>query len=135
MLFRNCSIIRIPTLLIMCALKYFTKYLTLFPHLESFEVQLIGTSPNAGQVEVRYNDLWANVCYKTSNKDTYAWNFANAEVACKEKGFPGTMIARQGSQEIGTRTHTIVHYKCKRGISFVARQLLVILFIHSNVIT
>ena len=82
-----------------------------------------GTTPNEGRVEVKYDDVWSNVCYEKPESelqdgqvsDTRKWSFANADVVCRELGFPGTMFARQGGQGIGSRPSKVAGYKCKKG--------------------
>ena len=78
-------------------------------------MQLVGgTTPNEGRVEVKYDDVWSSVCYKKPETywDTRTWIFNNAEVVCRELGFPGTMFARQGGQGIGLRQSVVTGYKC-----------------------
>ncbi len=75
-----------------------------------------GIAPNAGRVEVQYDDnIWANVCYYSSKKPKRKWNFINAQVVCKELGFPGTMFALQGGQGPGTHRATFYGYTCHAG--------------------
>ena len=86
--------------------------------IDSFKLQLVGgITPNEGRVEVKYDDVWSNVCYEKSESegDTRKWSFANANVVCRELGFPGTMFARQGGQGNGTRQSVVTGYKCKKG--------------------
>ncbi|XP_072047042.1 uncharacterized protein [Amphiura filiformis] len=83
----------------------------------SFEVQLVGgISSNVGRVEVRYDNEWTSVCYETSDGSANDWSFANAQVVCRELGFPGTMFARQGGQGQGTREHVINGYQCREDL-------------------
>ena len=84
---------------------------TFLPHYQdSFEVKLIGGSaPNAGRVEVKYDDTWSNVCYKTQRF------FRTVQVVCKELGFPGALFKRQGGYGDGTREFSM-QYECFAGI-------------------
>ena len=84
--------------------------------IESFEISLVGgVAPNAGRVEVRYDEEWLNVCYESDEYDTRKWSFTNAQVVCDELGFPGTMLAGQGGQGNGTRQSVVSGYKCREG--------------------
>ena len=83
---------------------------------DSFEVGLAsGSAPNEGKVEVKYDDTWSGVCYESKSGDTRSWSFANVQVACRELGFPGAMLARKGGQEINMRHSKIYGYKCTEG--------------------
>ncbi|XP_072047776.1 uncharacterized protein [Amphiura filiformis] len=83
----------------------------------SFEVQLAGgISSNVGRVEVRYDDEWSSVCYESTDGSSNDWSFANAQVVCRELGFPGTMFARQGGQGQGNLGHSISGYQCREDL-------------------
>ncbi|XP_072047775.1 uncharacterized protein [Amphiura filiformis] len=83
----------------------------------SFEVKLVGgISSNVGRVEVRYNDKWSSVCYESTDGSSNDWSFANAQVVCRELGFPGTMFARQGGQGQGKLGHSINGYQCREDL-------------------
>ncbi|XP_072047768.1 scavenger receptor cysteine-rich domain-containing protein DMBT1-like [Amphiura filiformis] len=80
----------------------------------NFSVQLIGgAAPNTGRVEVQYDDMWASVCYESLDTASRQWSFDNTQVVCRELGFPGTMLARQGGQGQGTHKATLYDYYCK----------------------
>ena len=84
--------------------------------IESFKIDLAGgIAPNSGRVEVKYDEVWFNVCYESDELDTSKWSFTNAEVVCNELGFPGTMLAGQGGQGNGTRESVVSGYKCRKG--------------------
>ena len=86
-------------------------------HVDAFEVNLIGgIAPNVGRVEVQYDDTWSNVCYDSRESETRQWSFYNAQVVCRELGFPGTMIARQGGMGLGSRGSIVDGFKCKEGM-------------------
>ena len=75
-----------------------------------------GPAPNIGQVEVRYDDLVADVCYESRQSiKALDWSFTNVQVVCKELGFPGAMIARRGGYGIERRQYTMHDFKCNKG--------------------
>ncbi|XP_072047044.1 lysyl oxidase homolog 2-like [Amphiura filiformis] len=79
----------------------------------SFSVHLMGgAAPNAGRVEVQYDDTWASVCYEL-HSTSGQWSFDNALVVCRELGFPGTMFAGQGGMGQGNRKASLYDYKCR----------------------
>ena len=87
-----------------------------FLNLDTFDIQLEGDlAANAGNVEVKYDDTWSNVCYDSRESETRQWSFYNAQVVCRELGFPGTMIARQGGFGSGTKKSIVDGYKCREG--------------------
>ncbi|XP_072047975.1 uncharacterized protein [Amphiura filiformis] len=98
----------------------------------SFEVQLVGgVSSNAGRVEVRYDDAWSSVCYAHDGSTDASsngsptptdWSFANAQMVCRELGFPGTMFARQGGYGYGIKDTFINGYNCKEDLSETSLQ-------------
>lgn len=60
---------------------------TVCPHLGFDPVRLTGGSgPHEGRVEVFYNNTWGTVC------DDY-WEKEDADVVCKELGYPGAISA------------------------------------------
>ena len=73
-----------------------------------------GIAPNAGRAEVRYDDVWSNVCYESNPNDNQHWNYKHADVVCRELSFPGTMFARQGGQGQGTRSSIVFDFKCPK---------------------
>ena len=89
-------------------------------------------TPNVGRVEVRYDDVWANVCYE--GEGDKAWGFDNVQVLCRQLGFPGAaMIDTKGSHGNGTRKSIINDYRCRRGKALNSWQsLVVVLYITSN---
>ena len=85
-------------------------------HLGSFSIHLLGgAAPNIGRVEVKYDDLLADVCYESRQSETRDWSFTNVQVVCKELGFPGAMIARRGGYGEGRRQYTMHDFKCNKG--------------------
>ena len=79
---------------------------------ESFDVRLSGgAAPNAGHIEVKYDDTWSGVCFERYHRDPKTWDFANAEVVCKELGYPGTLFARRGDR--ATRESWVSGYRCR----------------------
>jgi len=59
----------------------------LFAHTGFDPVRLTGGSgPHEGRVEVFYNNTWGTVC------DDY-WGKDDADVVCKELGYPGAISA------------------------------------------
>ena len=88
---------------------------------DSFDVRLSGgATPNAGHVEVKYVDTWSGVCYERYASDTSPWSFVNAEVVCKELGYPGALFARRGDRR--TRRSWMTGYKCRRYIDGTGMQ-------------
>ena len=55
------------------------------------------------------------MCYDSRESETRQWSFYNAQVVCRELGFPGTMIARKGGVETGDRESIVDGFKCKEG--------------------
>ena len=83
----------------------------------SFEVTLSGgVVSNLGRVEVKYDEVWSNVCYDSKESETRQWNIYNAQVVCRELGFPGTMAARRGGVGKGDRLSAVDGYKCREGL-------------------
>ena len=81
---------------------------------DSFQVQLVGgVTQNVGRVEVKYDDVPSDVCFEQNGAKP--WNFDNAQVVCRELGFPGTMFARKGGQGHGTSERVVYGYECKDG--------------------
>ena len=81
---------------------------------DSFHVQLVGgVTQNVGRVEVKYDDIWSDVCYEQHG--VKPWSFYNAQVVCRELGFPGAMFARRGGHGRGTRESVVYGYNCKDG--------------------
>ena len=74
-----------------------------------------GLVPNIGRVEVRYDEAWTNVCYDSKESETRQWNIYNAQVVCRELGFPGTLAARRGGAGRGNRMYVVDGYKCRSG--------------------
>ncbi|XP_072046716.1 lysyl oxidase homolog 2-like [Amphiura filiformis] len=84
----------------------------------NFSVDLLGgVAPNIGRVEVQYDDMWASVCYQSLKQGSKSWTFENAQVVCRELGFPGTMFARQGGLGQGTHEAAMHDYRCKYDFS------------------
>ena len=92
-----------------------TSFFVIF-NLDEFSIQLKGgLTASAGNVEVQYDDTWSNVCYDSRESETRQWSFYNAQVVCRELGFPGTMIARKGGFANATRKSIVDGYKCREG--------------------
>ena len=83
---------------------------------DSFQVNLAdGMTPNVGTVEVAYDGTWYDVCHN-DDKLTLVWSFHNAQVVCKDLGFPGTMMQKKGGLEEESSRQTYVDsYKCLKG--------------------
>ena len=89
--------------------------LPFFLVLGSFEARLVGgTAPNVGRVEVKYDNIWSNVCYEGEKGDR-SWNFYNTQVLCRQLGFPGAMRQQAGGQGNGTRNYITNDYRCQKG--------------------
>ena len=79
-----------------------------------FIVKLVGSiAPNMGMVDVLYDNVWYDVCY--DNKKGIQWSFSNVQVLCRELGFPGAMMHKQGDQGEHSRQTIVNSYKCSAG--------------------
>ena len=75
-----------------------------------------GPAPNAGRLEIKFDDTWANVCYDpviTTNAVT--WKFENAQVLCKSLGYPAALATMQGGFGRGERRAYVRDYNCQGG--------------------
>ena len=99
--------------------RYYSSHIlpnVLYFYEDSFEVGLVsGPTPNIGRVEVKYDDTWSSVCFESKEGDTRSWSFSNAQVTCRELGFPGAMFARRGDKETDMKHSKIYGYKCTEG--------------------
>ena len=88
---------------------------------DSFRVQLVGgVTQNVGRLEVEYDGVRLDVCYE--HNGARRWSFYNAQVVCRELGFPGALFARRGGQGHGTRESVVYGYECKDGKFLVYRK-------------
>ena len=73
-------------------------------------------TPNIGRVKVTYDDVSYDVCHDDGTKMKYLWSFHNAQVVCKDLGFPGTMgYWKGGLGGKSSRQMYVDSYKCLQG--------------------
>ena len=59
---------------------------------------------------VNYDGVRSDVC------SVNQWSYQNAQIVCRELGYPGTMFARQGGYGTGAGGSVVDGYQCKSGI-------------------
>ncbi len=67
-------------------------------------VRLVGDLPSSGRVEVYHDGQWGTVCDD-------GWELAEAQVVCRQLGFPGAISVTTGGQ-YGEGTHSTAKCVC-----------------------